>query len=184
MRAVWRHATRLHHRAGFPVAILLMIPALVWVWQAAAEPFVSVFSGALPRDVLSGGLFSEFDRNHAGFVLDQPSIGKYLFWFSVMAASTLPYALAVRWLSDRRSRAGHLGYAIPAAVLCVFLLCILTWPLFWLVQYVHSMGFTARRVYGLLYGLGGVLLVVGFLVLAIRRPRERMASHEVASARA
>jgi hypothetical protein len=63
---------------------------------AAREPVLSVFGGTVPHYVLSGRLFTEeFNIVHAGFVMDQPIIGKWLFWFSAMTMSSLPYASVV-----------------------------------------------------------------------------------------
>lgn len=50
---------RLHHRVGWIGIGVLMFPILAWVWLVAREPFVSVFSGAVPHYVLSGKLFTE-----------------------------------------------------------------------------------------------------------------------------
>ncbi len=173
MTSARRSVERFHHQAGCLSIALLMLPILVWVWLAARESVFSVLNGTVPRWVLSGELFSEkFDTGHAGSALDQPTIGKWLFWFSVMAASSLPYASAVGWLSDRGRKSGHLAFGISAGILCLFLLCILSWPLSWLIQYVCSMGFTPRRSYGLLYAVAGGLLVIGFLSWAVREPKK------------
>ena len=162
---------RLHHRVGVS---LLMLPILGWVWMAAREPVISVFNGGVPRFVLSGKLISEpFNIVHAGFALDQPTIGKWLFWFSVMAVSSLPYAAVVGWLADRGTPSGRLTFGIAAGVLGVFLLCMLSWPLSWLIQYVYSMGFTPRRTYGLVYAIAGGLLVIGFVAWAFRNPKRK-----------
>jgi len=164
---------RVRQRLGPGKTVLLFLPLLVFVWQAAREPFLSLVCGYGPYYVISGKLFSEkFDTIHAGFTLDQPTIGKWLFWFSVMTVLSLPYAAAVRWMSDRRNMVGYLAYSIPVAVLCVFLLCILSWPICWLIQYVHWMGVTPRRVFGLVYGTGGGMLVLGFLYWAVKKPKE------------
>ena len=164
---------RLRHRVGWLGTLILMLPILAWVWLAASEPFVSVFNGTIPYHVVSGKLFSEkFHIVHAGFSLDQPTIGKWLFWFSVMTVSSLPYAAIVRWSSKRRSKREYFAYAVSIAVLCIFLLCILTWPLCWLIQYVCSMGVTPRRIYGLLYGTAGGILVLVFFAWAVRKPKK------------
>ena len=169
-----RYLKRFHHSVGWLGTVFIMLPILVWVWLAASEPFLSVISGTVPYYVISGKVFSEkFDIIHAGFVLDQPTIGKWLFWFSVMAISSLPYAAAVRWLGDRNSRGGYLAYSISIVVLCVFLLCMLSWPLCGLIQYISSMGLTPKRVYGLLYGICCGILVIGFFAWAIRKPKEQ-----------
>lgn len=171
MTTTLRFPKRLHHQVGWLGIGLMMLPVLGWVWLAAREPVLSVFNGAVPRYVLSGRLFSEpFNIVHAGFVLDQPTIGKWLFWFSVMAGSSLPYAAAAGWLADRKTPAGRVAFAAGAGVLGVFLLCMLSWPLCWLVQYVASMGCTPRRVLGLAYAIAGGLLVIGFVGWAFRNP--------------
>jgi hypothetical protein len=151
-----------------------MLPILGWVWLAAREPVISVFNGAVPRYVLSGKLFSEpFNIIHAGFVLDQPTIGKWLFWFTVMAVSSLPYVSLVGWLADRKTRVGRVAFGVGVSVLGVFLLCILSWPLSWLIQYVCSMGFTPKRIYGLVYAVASGLLVIGYLSWAFRNPKRK-----------
>jgi len=171
-----RYWGRFHGRTGWLGISFLMLPILAWVWVAAKEPFKSVFNGAVPGYVISGRLFSEkFDTGHAGSVLDQPTIGKWLIAFSVMAGTSLPYAAVVGWLGDRRQKSGRVAFGLCVGILCVFLLCILSWPLLWLIQYVWSMGFTPRRVYGLLYGVAGGLLVIAFLFRASKKPRERKA---------
>ena len=180
MKSSNRYIERFHHSVGWLGTIFLMLPILTWVWLAAKEPFISVFNGAVPSYVISGKLFSEkFDICHAGFCLDQPTIGKWLFWFSVMMVSSLPYVTTVRWISNRKSRCGYLAYGISIVILCIFLLCILSWPLCWLIQYVCSMGLTSRRVYGLLYGIGGGILVIGFFAWAIRKPKEQKIASDV-----
>lgn len=160
---------RWRHRLGWPGISLLMLPILFWVWMPAHDPLISVLNGAVPGDVLSGRLFTDkFDTVHAGFSLDQPTIGKWLFWFTVMTVSSLPWAAAVRWLSDRTTRSGYWAYGACVGILALLLLCILTWPLSWLIQYVCSMGFTPRRAYGLLYAVSGASLVIGFLAWSFR----------------
>ena len=180
MMTARRHLKRFHHRAGGLGVICLMLPILAWVWPAAREPVISVFNGAVPGYIFSGKLFSEqFDIIHAGFVLDQPTIGKWLFWFTVMTISSLPYAAAVRWLSNRKKRSGFLAYGACVAIIGVFLLCILSWPLCWLINYVSSMGFTPRRIFGLFYAVIGGLTVVGFVYWAFSKPTESDAENAV-----
>ncbi len=172
MEAKTPYGERFHHRMSGLGALLLMLPVLLWVWQAAREPVISVFNGAVPRFILSGRIFSEpFNIIHAGHYMDQPTIFKWLFWFTFMTASSLPYAAAVGWLSNRTKMSAYLAYLIGAGMLGVFLLCILSWPFSWMIQYVSSMGFTVRRMLGLLYMGGGMMLVLGFIYWAIPRPK-------------
>jgi hypothetical protein len=155
-----------------------MMPILGWVWLVAREPVLSVADGSLPRFLARGSLFSEpFNTVHAGFVMDQPTIGKWLFWFSFMAASSLPYAAAVGWLSDRRSRGARLVFGLATGMVCLALLCILSWPICWLIQYVWSMGCTPKRIFGLLFALAGGLLVTGFLTWAVRKPHSGVSGY-------
>ena len=163
---------RFHNRLGSLPITFLMLPILAWVWLGAREPVISVFNGFLPRQVISGKLFSEqFDRIHAGFAMDQPTIGKYLFWFSFMTGSSLPYTAAVGWLSNRRKASGRIAFAVSVAILWFFLTCMLSWPLLLLIQYVCSLGFTPMRICGLLYAAEAGFLVTGFLYWAIRKPQ-------------
>ena len=164
---------RLRHSCGWLATVLLMLPVLRWVWFAAGDPLRSLFhvrSELLPS-LCSGRLLMEpFDIRHAGSCFDQPTIGKWLFLFTFMAVTSLPWALAVRWLSDRRKAGAYLAYALCCTVLGVFLLSLLTWPLVWLAQYVCSMGVTPRRVQGLEYGATGGLAVMTFIVSAFVKP--------------
>ena len=180
MTTVCQFARSLHRRLGWVVTSLLMLPILRWVWLVADEPVRSVVNGAVPRHLLSGRVFSEpFNIVHAGFAMDQPTIGKWLFWFSVMAATSLPCAAAVGWFSGRRNRGGRIAFGILSGVLAAFLLSILSWPLLWLIQYVCSMGFTPKRAGGLLYVALGGCAVLGFLAWAVRKPNAARA-HPVA----
>jgi len=170
MKRLNQYLKRFHQKLGVFGTIIFMLPILYWVWLPAQKPCISVFNGYVLNYVISGKLFSEkFDIVHAGFVLDQPTIGKWLFWFSVMAMSCLPYMAAVRWFSNRENNAVRWLYGMLVIVVCILLLCMLSWPLCWLVQYIHSMGFTPKRIGGLVYGIVGMFVVIGFIVWANRR---------------
>lgn len=170
MKKMSQHFNRFHQKLGALGTFFVMLPILVWVWLPAQKPFISVFNGNVPYHVISGKLFSEkFDISHAGFTLDQPTIGKWLFWFSVMTFSSLPYMAAVRWLSNRNRKTVRWVYGLLVIAVCVLLLCMLSWPLCWLVQYIHSMGVTPKRIGGLVYGTVGLFVVIGFACWANRR---------------
>ncbi len=164
---------RVHQKANPWIILIAMVPVVIFFWPIAREPVLSVVSGAVPGYVFSGRLLSEpFNICHAGFAMDQPTIGKWLFWFTTIAVLSLPYASLIRWVGNRTTCFGYLAYLIPAACLCFMLLCILSSPLCWLIQYIHSMGVTPKRIFGLVYSLVGMGLVLTFLWLAIRRPKQ------------
>jgi len=150
---------------GTAIIMVVVLVPLAWFGFSSDGPFLHVLSGHL----FTGG----FDRIHAGSVMDQPTIGKWYVLFGVFSAAAVPYMAVARWISDRRTRVGYWAYAGPAAGVCVCLLIILTMPFYWLLQYIHEMGFTRLRVYGLAYGVGGYLVILGFLYWAARRPRRR-----------
>ena len=153
------------------LSCILMLPILAWVWLAARDPAYSVLSGAVPKYLLSGEVFrDQFNTIHAGFVLDQPTIGKWLFWFTCMTVTSMPLTLLVRALTDRKCKWAWSVFAIANVALGICLISMLSWPLIWLGQYIHSMGFTIRRVFGLLYGGMAGAGVLGFIAWSIRRP--------------
>ena len=71
----------------------------------------------------------------------------------------------------------RLALSVPTivglTVLVFFLLCILSWPATWLVQYSWSMGPTPRRIAGLAYATGGVAFMIALMAWTIRRGRVR-----------
>jgi hypothetical protein len=145
--------------------ILMALPPAGLVWLFGRTMFFGVFGWTL-----SGRLFAEpWNRVHAGFCLDQPTIGKWYFWFTVLAALILPYLAMVRrfWGKSARTWAARWIFILPATVLCLFLVCLLTGPFFWLIQYIANMGWTPRRAFGLLYGIAGYAAVLLFGCWAI-----------------
>lgn len=161
------------------VTILLLAPLIYVVAVLAHHPLMSIVNGRLPRYVLSGRLFTEcFDIIHAGSALDQPTIGKWMFWFTVLASLTAPYVAIVRRITNRDNPFGYWLFAIGVVALSALLLSILAWPTCWLVQYIHSMGFTPKRVFGLVYGFASAIMLPIFVYWMIRRPRARDAEIE------
>jgi len=127
--------------------------------------------GSLPRFVLSGRLFTErFDIVHAGWAMDQPTVGKWLIWFTVLTSVAIPYVGIVRWMSNRSTPFGYWLFTGASVVLSILLLSILSWPVSWLVQYICSMGLTPRRIAGLAYGIAGAIMVLTLLCWTVRRP--------------
>jgi len=165
-----RIAARLRHRFPAWTTLLLLGPLLFVVVKITRYPFLAIVTGSFPRYVLSGKLFTEpFNRIHAGMALDQPTIGKWLLWFSFLTALSVPIILLVRWLSDRRTRVGHWIFAAPVLAIGVLLLSLLVCVMCDLIQYVYWMGFTPKRVFGLSFGLGALILLPWFLRWTLRR---------------
>jgi len=144
---------------------IFLAMALVLLASFALGPFLHVVSGDLFR--------SEFHRIHVGTVLDQPTIGKWFFLSALFAALAFPYAATARWMSDRSTRLGYWAFAVPTAALCLCLLSILTMPFWWLLQYIHAMGFTEMRIYGVVCGLLGYIVILGFLCWAVWPPNKK-----------
>lgn len=139
---------------------MVLIP-LVWTFR---EPLSGVLSGQI--------FFASFDRIWAGFTLDQPTIGKWLFWFAFSSVVIPPFVAAARQLSDRSTPAGYWAFTIPAIVLCLCLLSLLTIGYVMLLKYIAAMGFTPKRIYGLAFALCGYIAVMGFLCWTIWPDKE------------
>jgi len=144
--------------------ILTLLPLVGLIYLLGPDRFFRTITV-----VLSGRIFGDsWDRIHAGFVLDQPTIGKWYFWFSVFTIFSLLYMSVLRKFCIQQSILRLWIFAIGLSVLCLFLVCLLTIPFFWLIQYIDAMGWTQKRFLGLLYGLSGYCVVFGFYVWAIR----------------
>ena len=121
--------------------------------------------------VLSGQIF------HGHFDPDSEwqgvlSIKISFFLFTLFTAVAFPYVAIARWKSDRNTRLGYWAFSVTATALCICLLGILTCAFGRLITYIHAMGFTPMRIFGLLYGLGGYIVVLGFLYWATRTHEE------------
>lgn len=122
---------------------------------------------------VSGQLFQgKWHRDHAGGALDQPTIGKWLFWTTVFIGLNLPVAAGVRWVANRTRRLEYWAYALPTLAMCIFIMGVLTVPFYWLIQYIEAMGSTPRRTYGILYSLACYAILIGFLIWSLRPPKK------------
>jgi len=150
---------------GALAVIFLMIWPQVCLLMGELKPVVPY--------VFSGTVFTEpFRRIHVGHCLDQPTIGKWYFWFTFFLVTGLPYAAGVRWLIDKSSRLCHCAFSILTITGCLCLLCILTIPFCWLLKYINAMGVTPTRIFGLVYAGLGYLVVLGFMAWALVPPRK------------
>ncbi len=162
---------RLHHRFPPWAMLLLLGPLLYIVASVAHRPFMAIATGGLPAYVLKGKLFTErFNTIHAGCSMDQPTIGKWLIWFLVLTVLSVPLIALTRWLGDRSSQLGYWAFGVPVLAIGGLLLSVLILPLCMLVQYVYWMGFTPKRVFGLVLCITVLVLFPLFLRWAIRLP--------------
>lgn len=152
--------------AAVLVVFLSVLPLILLAWIVEeGEP--GSFLGAF-YTVLTGQIFDHgWDPVHAGFTLDQPTIGKWFFWFTVFTAICLSYMELVRKFGVRSVKPRHWIFAVGLTALCLFLICLLTIPFWWLIQYIHAMGWTPKRLFGLFYGTGGYAIVLVFWYRAI-----------------
>ncbi len=104
--------------------------------------------------------------------VNQPATMWFLVCFTAASIVALPYTAIVRKISNRTTRLGHWAFAAPLVAICVLLLSLLVQPFFWLIRYLISMGYTPRRVEGLLYTIGSGVGVLAYLRWAIRWRRE------------
>lgn len=151
------------------MVLLTLLPLAVLIGLLEPE---GLFWGTFTY-VLSGQLFAAgWDRIHVGFTLDQPTIGKWYFWFTVFTVLSLSYMAFVRWFCVRRSKLRHGIFIVGLTILCLFLLCLLTIPFFWMIQYIDAMGYTTKRISGLLYGIGGYTVIFLFYRWAVKLQSE------------
>lgn len=166
-----RTETLLGQSLGTVLAVVLSFLPLVllaWMFEGGER---GMFFGTFTA-VLSGGIFrEEWHPIHAGFVLDQPTIGKWYFWFSVFTAVWLPYMAAVKYFFIRRSTPRRMIFAAGITFLCLFLACLLTIPFWWLIQYIQAMGWTPKRAFGLFYAAGayGILFIFWYRTVIAKR---------------
>ena len=159
-------------------AILVMLPLAGIYYLMGSRRFLGTFIY-----VFGGQLFaSGWNRIHAGSALDQPTIGKWYFWFTVFTVLSFPYMAAVRRFFVWRSKMRHWIFVIGLTWLCLFLVCLLIIPFFWLIQYIGAMGFTNKRIWGLLYGLSAYIVILLFYARAIRPRKEKDKSKSTNSA--
>jgi len=107
-----------------------------------------------------------------GFQFPSLPIQRWYGLATISIAIALPYTVLARLLSHRKTRSACWSFVIPSAALYLYLLIIWTIPFSWLIQYIDAMGVTPKRIYGLFYGLGGYVVILGFLWWAVRKPNK------------
>ncbi len=153
-------------KLGTIATAVLMAPALLlMVWILREQLFY----------VLSGKLFgSEWCRyNYIGLSRVPQPIRYWYFVATIFTVVVICYIAAVRWLTARNSKLSYWVFAAITSFLCIVPIIIHTTPFYWMLLYIYNMGFTQMRIYGLLYGLGVYIIILGFLYWALRVPKEK-----------
>lgn len=143
--------------------VLLALPvcAMFWIWRDTRR---------VPLGVLGGSMFrTPWHIAHAGFSMDQPTIGKWYFWSTVFSGTWMLFALAASRICLSCSRGIRRVYALLTTCGTFLHLLILTVPFFWTLQYIHGMGFTHRRLIALAWGLVGYIIIVTLSGTLVRR---------------
>jgi hypothetical protein len=149
------------------IVALLTAPIILMflIWRdSVSAPFV----------VVSGKLFqNKWHIIHAGFVMDQPTIGKWYFWFTVFSILWLLFAFLASNICDTKHRILPCLYAPLSLVAVCILLCVLAVPFFGTVQYIQLMGFTPHRLIAFGYGLSAFIIMPTLFGLLIRRTSKK-----------
>ncbi len=143
--------------------ILLTSPfaAALWLWEDARW---------VPLHVLNGSLFrSSWWAGHAGFCLDQPTIGKWYFWVTIFSGAWCLLAIFASRVCRSLPRLARRAYALATLAIAAFHLCVLTVPFTWTIQYVHAMGVTHHRLIALAWGAVGYVILIGLTTLFVRQ---------------
>jgi hypothetical protein len=145
------------------MVILLALPvlAMFWIWRDARR---------VPIGVLGGALFkAPWHIAHAGFSMDQPTIGKWYFWSTVFSGAWVLFTLGASRICMSSSAAIRRVFALLTTCGTSLYLLVLTVPFFWTLQYIHTMGFTHRRLIALAWGLVGYIIIVMLSGILVRR---------------
>lgn len=123
------------------------------------------------RTMVKGKLFaSTFDARWVEWALDQSTIQCGFWRFTAMAGIILPFVAIARWLSNRSTRRGYWAFTAPTVALLFCLLSYLTCVFVSLIMYIHTLGFTPLRIYGLAYGVVCYVVTLVFLRWSVRSP--------------
>ena len=95
--------------------------------------------------------------------------------FTLFTATVFLYITIVRCRIDRSYPLIYWRFLILTVAICVYLLVPLTCAMGNMdIIYIRGIGSTDKRIYGLLYGLCGYVMVLGFLYwAAIQRPGKK-----------
>ena len=161
---------------GTAILMGLLLALLAWPDSDASDVFDirNVFSY-----VFSGRLFAVFaEQWDPECYLDHPNPGLGYFFFAQVAVILLFYVALVRKISARRTRLEYWTFVIPTAFVCLLLICIVTVPFCWSIKWMDAAGSGPG---GMVVGLGGYIIVLGFFFWAIRPPKRKEESENLST---
>ncbi len=148
---------------GFFGIICVLIPLILLCYYQ----LFFVFSGDMFHDTFNR--YSEWNG--------VPAIRCGFLFFTLFTAVVLPYVAIVRCRIDRSYSLLYWLFLIITAAICVFLLSPLTCAIGKMIIYIRDMGSTDKRICGLIYGVFGYIIVLGFLYwAAIYKPGKKKSS--------
>jgi hypothetical protein len=164
----------LSRNSGMHLLLFLTLSLFLFLiqglWKDGIRPFLSVEAW---RYIISGTfLQGPFDIRHAGTCFDQPTIGKYLFWFSLTAFSSSASLVLLRQRLASSSFWQQGLFILFATISTLLALTLLVTPTCLFLHYVTAMGMTTKRVLGLLL-CSGLWLVLPCFTWAVCRKEWR-----------
>jgi hypothetical protein len=149
------------HAACMVILLALPVFTMFWIWRDARR---------VPLGVLSGVLFQmPWNIVHAGFCMDQPTLGKWYFLSTVFCGMWMFCAFGASRICMSSSPTMRRVFASLTICGTFLYLLVLTVPFFWTLQYIHTMGFTHRRLIALAWGLVGYIIIVMLSGILVRR---------------
>jgi len=129
-------------------------------------------------EAVSGEIFTaRFDRYHPGYGVG--AIKVRFFIFTLLATVGFLYLALIQWITGRATRLSYWAFLVQAIVICLYLLIPLSSEaLYRLLLYINAYGFTTMRICGLVYVLGGYILILWILCWAVQLPNRKNGSGE------
>ena len=175
MKTMWNNLRK--RKLGVVGTAILMGLLLAWLAWKCYGVRHTLFRGVYR--VFSGQLFAEqWDTTYPGSYLELPNPGRWYAIFVLVAVIVLPYVALVRKICARRTRLEYWTFVIPTAILCLLLICIVTVPFCWSIKWMDAGG---RGPGGMVVGLGGYIIVLGFFFWAIRPPKRKEESENLST---
>ena len=122
-------------------------------------------------EAVSGEIFTaRFDRYHPGYGVG--AIEARFFAFTLLAAVGFSYLGLIQWITGRGTKLSYWAFVVQAIAICLYSLIPLTSALYRHLLYINAYGFTTLRICGLVYGLGGYILILWVLCWAVKMPNK------------